>query len=197
MLRALIPAIGVIACGPSTPAVVEDTPPPAMLDEPEKIDSGTLEIRIAGAIIGNEDFEVTRHTDRLTTVATGETSYEGRVRFKAEMVHALDWSGERYRTEIESGLDRCVFSAQRKGRVMTATRESGGKTEELPEEPLEHARYFYGMQPSSMQLVVCALAGDEPSELTYYPGFTAHLEAREPIQLSAAPGRTLSRVRVD
>src|SRR5688572_4238052 len=145
MLRASFAAIAMIACGSSNPNpnVVEDLPPPEALDKPEQVDSGTLEVRIAGAIVGTEKFEVTRHVDRLTTVAEGETTFQGTVRFKAEMVHALDWSAERYKVEMDTGGERCVFNAQRKGRDMTATRESNGKTEDLPSEPVEHARYFY------------------------------------------------------
>jgi hypothetical protein len=200
MLRASFAVIGMItcgACGSAKPDVIEDMPPPEALEKPVTVDSGELEIRVAGGIVGTETFEVTRHVDRLTTVAEGQTNHEGVVRFKAEMVHALDWSAERYRTEVDTVNEKCVFSAQRKGREMHATRESNGKTEDLPVEPIDHARYFYGMQPSSMQLVACALAADEPRRLTYYPGFTAHLAAREPIQLASAPDRKLTRVRVD
>lgn len=199
MARISFLALALAACGPAGKTADTDPAPAPLLDDPEVVDSGILEIRLAGSRIGTETFEVSRRRDTLTTVSSGESSIEGEgmVRFRATLVHALDWSVEHGRYEIEDASGKCVSHVERKGGLVHARRERDGQVQELAAEPFGHARYYLGMQPSSVQLVTCALATSRPVSLTYYPGFTANLEPRQEARFAALPGKTFSRVRVD
>jgi hypothetical protein len=203
MARTSLLVLALAACGPTgkTTTTPESVPSP-LLDAPEVIDSGTLEIRIAGQVIGTEKFELARQRDTLTTTAEGDSSIQnqGEVRFRAQLVQALDWTVEHARFDIDENPGSghtCAKTMERRGGYLQAHAERGGKTEDLAAEPIEHARHFYGMQPASMQLVTCALAGAGPVDLTYYPGFTAHLAARQEAHFASVPGKSLGRVRVD
>ncbi|HZJ72748.1 MAG TPA: hypothetical protein VFF36_17560, partial [Planctomycetota bacterium] len=170
-----------------------------LLDEPELVDSGRLEIRVAGQVIGSERFQVKRRHDTLTTTSSGESfiEREGAVKFRAELVHRLDWTVEHGRFEIDAGTHHCVKTLERRGGQVDGHQVIDGADLDLSSEPIEHARYFYGMQPASMQLAACALAGADAVSLTYYPGFTAELGPRQDATFASAPGKKLARVRVD
>jgi len=188
----------ILGCGPAGQTAGSAEPPPvSSLDQAETVDSGRMEIRLLGEQAGSEEFELRRRHDTLTMTARGYAILKSKVEFRAEVVQSLDWSLQRASVEVKMFDDSCSYDLQVHRGLVQVQRHHDRDTEDLAAEPVEHARYYYGMQPASQQLLTCALASDHDVAITYYPGFTSVLGPRQPIQLTSAPGEQLTRVRID